>query len=416
MHRRVVPLLLMAVLLFGLGSMAAYAQDVKLVWTWCCGQDSRRILFEDLAKQYSEQTPGVEIEALYPGGSYPGTIQTWIAGGTQVDVMWTGQNIWAFPFEPLDDLVDVGGDIQSVHPSMLQSGQWLGRQIVIPYGANTHTLTYNTALFDQAGLAYPTADWNWNEAIEMAEALTRDTNGDGAPEQAGLLPYSAAVFASFLNYGGGSYSEDGRTLDITNTGAVAGANLYIDITKRLGIAPATGTEVSWNSGNVAMQQIGIFNVPSMRVDGISWDIVPLPGLNVGDERRTSTFVSMEAWGINQYSEYKKEARDFVRWLFSEEVMEQIGASGVVIPTSAYGYGSFLGQNPPPANLQAFIDSFAYGHQQIGQHPTGSKIWSAIAGNALYTQMINDQADPGAVLPELERVGQAVLDEYWSQQN
>ncbi len=415
MHRRVGRVLLTTALVIALSGLTGLAQDVKLVWTFCCAQESRRVLFEELARQYSEQTPGVEVEAIYPGGSYPATIQTWIAGGTQVDVMWTGQNMWAFPFEMLDDLVDVGGDIRSVHPSMMQSGEWLGHQVVIPYGANTHTFAYNTSLFDEAGLAYPTADWNWDEAIEMAEAITRDTNNDGVPEQAGLLPYSTAVFASFLNYGGDSYSEDGRKLDLTNPGAVAGANLYVDITKRLGIAPAAGTEVAWQNGNIGMQQIGIFNVPSMRVDGLSWDIAPLPGLNVEGERRTSTFVSMEAWGINRLSQHKNEARDFVRWLFSEDVMAQIGAAGVVIPTSSYGYASFLGQNPPPANLQAFIDSFAYGHQQIGTHPAGSDVWAAIAGNALYTQMINDQADPGAVLPELERVGQAVLDEYWSKQ-
>lgn len=414
MRRRLTYALTAALLSVVLAAGVAQAQ-VKLVWTWCCGQDSRKVLFEELAREYSEQTPGVEVEAIYPGGNYAAVIATWIAGGTQVDVMWTGQNMWAFPFDPLDDLVRMEPNIGAVHPTMLQFGEWLGKQIVIPYGANTHTIAYNKGLFDRAGLAYPTADWTWDEAIAMAFALTRDTDGDGNPEQAGIWPYGPAVIASYLNYGGGSYSADGRTLNISNPGAVAGMQTYVDVTQKLGIAPVDHTKVNWASGNLAMQQIGIFNVPAMRVEGIDWDVVPLPGLTVEGERRVSAFVSMEAWGVNPYSPHRKEAWDFVRWLFTPEVMAQIGASGVVIPTSAYGHEAFLNQAPPPANLAAFIESFAYGHQQVGAHPAGSEIWSAIATNSLYSQMITGNADPGVVLPELERIGQAILDQYWASQ-
>lgn len=415
MKRRVFSTLIVSVLLLGLSGIAAYAQDVKLVWTWCCGQDNRRVLFEELARQYSEQNPGVEVEAIYPGGSYPATIQTWIAGGAQVDVMWTGQNMWAFPFDPLDDLIDMGGDFTSVHPMMLEKGQWLGRQVVIPYGANTHTVAFNKGLFDEAGLSYPTPDWTWSEAFSMAQALTR-TTGDGRQVQAGILPYGPAVFASYLNYGGPSYSEDGRRFDIANPGAILGAQTYVDASRRLEVSPLNAAEVNWNNGNLAMQQIGIFNVDAMRVEGIDWDVVPVPALNVGGELRRSTFVSMEAWGINAHSEHKQEARKFIRWLFSPEVMEQIGASGIVIPTSAYGYEAFLRQTPPPVNLQAFIESFDYGHQQISDHPAGSQIWSGIVGTEHYAQLLNGNADPGIVLPEWQRLGQAILDEYWASQD
>ena len=46
---------------------------------------------------------------------------------------------------------------------------------------------YNKNLFDAAGIAYPTADWTWDDFTEDAKALTLDTNGDGKMDQWGTI-------------------------------------------------------------------------------------------------------------------------------------------------------------------------------------------------------------------------------------
>ena len=57
-------------------------------------------------------------------------------------------------------------------------------------------LFYNQDLFDQAGVAYPTADWTWDDAMTAAKAiraLGSDTWGIYSPDPVlGVLQESRA--------------------------------------------------------------------------------------------------------------------------------------------------------------------------------------------------------------------------------
>jgi ABC-type glycerol-3-phosphate transport system substrate-binding protein len=96
---------------------------------------------------------------------------------------------------PLDEFIDKSTDLprDDFHTSrygcVLDSTTYRGSLWGIPIIADTYALFCNMDLFGAAGLSV-TPD-NWEDAISMARAMTRDTNGDGAPD---VFGYSQCSF------------------------------------------------------------------------------------------------------------------------------------------------------------------------------------------------------------------------------
>ena len=68
-------------------------------------------------------------------------------------------------------------DGRSVDGGLYSMGNW----------SFTAGVYYNKDLFDVAGVSYPDTTWTWNDMVGAAEALTKDADRDGKPEQYGLF-------------------------------------------------------------------------------------------------------------------------------------------------------------------------------------------------------------------------------------
>ncbi|MEO8608276.1 MAG: extracellular solute-binding protein [Chloroflexota bacterium] len=65
------------------------------------------------------------------------------------------------------------------YPQMWSSFQWDNGVWAVPLGADMMVLNYDKTAFDQAGLAYPTGDWSWDNFVSMATLLTQhDKDGN----------------------------------------------------------------------------------------------------------------------------------------------------------------------------------------------------------------------------------------------
>jgi multiple sugar transport system substrate-binding protein len=72
-----------------------------------------------------------------------------------------------------------------IYPQTLQAYQTADGYFGIPRDFQTIVLFYNKDMFDAAGLAYPTADWTWDDLRAAAQTLTVDNNSDGTTDQYG---------------------------------------------------------------------------------------------------------------------------------------------------------------------------------------------------------------------------------------
>ena len=87
---------------------------------------------------------------------------------------------------------------------------------------NTYiALYYRKSLFDEAGIPYPDAtDWTWDEWLDIARALTKDTDGDGEVDQWGwgLLNWPPSYVPLFWANGGATIDpETNQVLGILNS-------------------------------------------------------------------------------------------------------------------------------------------------------------------------------------------------------
>lgn len=419
-RKKIATIVLAAMMLGLIAGNALAAEKVHLLWLTCCGQTDRHELWEKLANQYMSTHPNVEVEWTYDKGDlgYYDMIQTWIAGGTPADIMWMGTGFWNFVDQgvlmPLDDLVARDANIAAINPTALANHRWAGQQLALPYGVNTHVMAYNKRLIDEAGLNYPQSSWTWNDAVAMGKRLTRDKDGDGTADVFGINIANGIKQTGFY-YSGDFYSKDGHSTDFANPVNIEATQLIADLSTKLGIAPTSGNQHTMlMNGQLAATNIGIFNVPAYReADGLDWDVVTLPGLETGGQTYHATFMSSESWTIYKNTPHPQEAREFLRWLYSPEAMNQVAGLGVVIPTQPEIAGEWLNSSPEPANLVAFVDAIEMGHQMYDLHPFATEVKSLIRNSDQWTQLWNGEAPAAIVMPQWEKQVNSLLAEKFA---
>ncbi len=116
------------------------------------------------------------------------------------------------PLEKFDQPND-GFDLKDFYPRLLDQVRFQGQTWGVPWLAWDCVLVIDTELFEKASIH--DAPRTWDEFLEAATALTRDTNGDGQIDQWGLgyrtsdegLP---DLLLTLLTQQGGHFTRDGK--------------------------------------------------------------------------------------------------------------------------------------------------------------------------------------------------------------
>ncbi|HHW11355.1 MAG TPA: extracellular solute-binding protein [Firmicutes bacterium] len=407
-------LLLTVAMLFAVN---VQAEKVKLLWTTCCGQADRAVLFQKIAQDYMALHPDVEIEWRNPAGDYTANMVTYFATNTAPDVFWIGAAIWNFidMVLPLNDFVEKDAGAQAINPAVRALAAYQGKQIGLPYGANVNTIMYNKDHFSQAGLNPPTASWTWDDLIQMARQLTVDTNGDGKIDRGGAQFVHHQYW--MLTAGGDFYTPDLRRVQIANAANAFMVQMQADMSS--GILPIMFQPYNSNAGIeglAAMTNIGIFDLPKYQQAPFSWDIQKFPTLVVDGQRYENTYVTLEQWAISRQTKHPDVALDFLSFLLSREAMTQITESRIVIPTQNIMASRFIQQPPPPENYLAFMEGLNHGHQIILGHPYGTTLYNWARQQPLWNNMWSGAIPARTALQELQDTLNKQLDQYWASVN
>jgi multiple sugar transport system substrate-binding protein len=150
---------------------------------------------QEIIARFEAANPDIQVQ-LEPvgGGDYYTILFEQIASGSPPDIIQIGDD--AVPsfvdrkaLVSLDDFISSGQyalDTSIYLPGMLEPGRWAGSQYLLPKDFTPLAVYYNKKLFDQYGVPYPQDGWTWEEFLETAKALTKDSNGDGATDVWGL--------------------------------------------------------------------------------------------------------------------------------------------------------------------------------------------------------------------------------------
>ncbi|GAA2360733.1 sugar ABC transporter substrate-binding protein [Dactylosporangium salmoneum] len=350
-----------------------------------------------IVSAFEKANPDVKISVqTAPYKDYFTQLQTSIAGGTAPDAFELDyQNFVTYAQAgSLADLAGPAANDKSWQPSLLSPSamdafKHGGKQFGLPESFSTVVLIYNKALFDAAGVAYPTADWKWSDETAAAQKLTDKTKGQYGDFQ----PVSFYEYYKAVNQAGGSFlSADGKTATFNSAQGVAAAKWLLG---KAGATMPTLTEIGntpdfdtnlFKSGKLAMWHNGNWQFDTLKDVPFGWDVVVEPG----DAQKASA-VFQNGVAISSASAHKDAAFRWLDFLATSDasVKARVDSSWELPPVAdAAKLSGYLGKTPP-ANRKAVVD--ALGKQSLLPVIAKEQQMQDIVNNAL------TKADGGADL-------------------
>lgn len=303
------------------------------------GTANDNALWEEAISKFEAEQPGISVEPVFitiPGGasgdwsSFFSAVQTRIAGGESYDLIsipTEGQMLFGAKgvLEPLDPYIaedqaeidDYKADVPDYVWDVFDShGPTDGNSYFLPFGYNTMAMYYNKAMFDEAGVAYPSADWTWSDMEEDAVKIKEATGGYGVFVPTDLFGYMPWL----LTNGAATLEDDWSSSAVASPEGVEAAAFTRSLVER-GLAPEPGGTfdryLAFMQDDLAMLPAGRWPVQSFWAadyDTSNVGIVPFPSNN----GTAGSPVGFSALGIYKSSEHKDAAWEFVKYTLSEE--------------------------------------------------------------------------------------------------
>jgi multiple sugar transport system substrate-binding protein len=337
---------------------------------------------------FKEKFPDVQLTVEAQPTAFTDKITTLLAAGTPPDVHWIGADFWRFVgqgvFVDLDAIVakDRRFNLKEYYAPTLQAFAWPDKLRALPYGVNTHPMTFNKRIFQQEGVPLPTKDWTVAQFTDLARRFTKDTNGDGAIDQAGFGNWPHLNIAPHL-FGGGLWDKGFTKATLDSPESVAGLEWLYDI--QFGsrkVYPPTemlqGTNLNqlMGTGKIAFFSTGRFSVPVLRgFTDLDWDMVVYP---TGPTGKKATFMSGESFAMNTAAKDRDAAWKLMEYLCGRESQEQFYLKeGSVIPAiRAVAESRGFSDAVPGKNHKAHLDSIDFGVQPF-THPVSPDTFTNI---------------------------------------
>jgi multiple sugar transport system substrate-binding protein len=232
-----------------------------------------------------------------------------------------------------------------------------------PVNWDTIAIFYNKDLFDAAGVAYPTADWTWDDFADAAAKLTSVEND----------VYGAAVYAEYQGgypnwiaaTGTTPVVEAGRTsCTLTDEGSVAALNFlkglydqgYMPSVSIVGGASADDSFNFWLAGKVAMVAGGSWKLPdALEKTTFNWDVVTLP--KNPETGRSRSILHSVGYVASAATENPELAANLITYLVSDEGQQFFADAGGVAPANPAVQQQWIDSfGDTDVNIQAFVDA------------------------------------------------------------
>ena len=267
-----------------------------------------------------------------------------------------------------------------------------GEYYAVPITTGARVLYYRKDLLEQAGLDPNQPPATREELIETAQALTKDTNGDGNTDQWGYCFMADNTLHTphmWLTHvwadGGDLVDEEGKAVYDSEAG-IRAAQFYYDLVNTYKVTPTNviandydATVRALVSGQCAMAVLGTWSWPvnilgALGEENIGWTKVPPPAGG-----QDATFGGGWSWMISAQTEHPEEAWAYIEALASEEVALEIAKYDIPtresILTNPAIQGTFIAEvgqyafesaqgNPQVATTQALFDGLRQALQDV----------------------------------------------------
>lgn len=317
---------------------AASGQGASLRIAWWGSQERHNDTIEAL-DLYAEET-GSEFTYEYTSWtSYFENLATQTVGGnlpdiiqmSTTDIINYSQNGQIIDLQPYVD--DGTIDVTNIDESSLSGGMVNGQLAGFTTGSNTIAVFYNTEIFDQAGVAYPSDDWTWSEFLSTAKEIYDAT---GIQTEIPFLSEARwAVEAMVRSMGYDFFSEDGTSLPWAEDEAVVTAvantiqSIYEGVQEGYLVDPEV--QVAWSAtedyyisqGNAAMSlNLSNYYTVYSQALGQELGLAMVPQMDEGTQ--TGMYLNPNMyWSISANCENPQAAAAVINYLINDETAAKL---------------------------------------------------------------------------------------------
>jgi multiple sugar transport system substrate-binding protein len=368
--------LLLAVLVVVVVLPGARAQDDRSnVSFMFFGDPAELAAYQGLVSAFEAAHPSIDIELVHiPSlGDYQARLGADLAAGSPADVVLINYRRYAplaarGALEPLAPYLRSSDIIaeSDFFPEAMAPFRWRGELMCIPQNISSLVVYYNKDLFDAGGQPYPADDWNWDDFLATAQALTLELDGDGVTDQYGLgTDASLNRLAPFIWQNGGELvvSEANGTplrLALDSRAAREAIEWFVALQTEHRVVPdalaetAESSESRFIAGRTAMFLNSRRGVPTYRgIDGFDWDVAPLPR-----KEQAAGILHMDAYCLAAGAEDKDAAWTFIEFANSPEGQAIVARSGRTVPSlmEVAQSAAFLDPAARPASSSVFLET------------------------------------------------------------
>ena len=296
------------------------------VTLWHGDVDVERAALEDMTAQYNGTSPAWQVQTVFSGNSDYALqkLLTAMAGGKAPDMMYQyGSSLANLARSPkivtMGDLIakTPSYDWNDFYPAARLACTVDGKVKAVPSLIDNLCLVYNKALFDQAGVGYPTADWTWDDFRAAAKKLT-----DASTKQYGWAYINDGSEDTVWRYLAVLWQANGDLLNADNTKAafdspagLASMTLLHDmavVDKSVYLDTGNGNYLNlFNSGKIAMLWTGPWDMATINKD-VDYGVEILPA-----DVSHASIAGPDVWiMVDNGADRVQGAWDFLQWFTS----------------------------------------------------------------------------------------------------
>lgn len=336
--KKILVMTLAAVLLMSLAAMPASAELSGTIRYSTWGSVAEKEINEAIIAAFEEENPGCKVELEYIPDQYTQKIDTMFLGGEAPDVIYGHPHYfagWAANglLMNLNDMFEQEKDFfygPDFTTSMYDMFKYKGDHVGTINGHDSFLLFYNKTLFDEAGVAYPTEDWTWDDFVAAGQKLTKETES-GKQYACTFDEYN--LNAILYSFGGDLYDDMNNPTKVVadSPDTVAALQFIQDCISKYGIAPDTKdlkqVGGSFQTGKIAMEITGAWAVATnARIEDFEWDCAMVP-LREGYPRRVSAYYA--GYAVNAATQNPELAKAFAKYFQSDRAQKLLCEMGLI---------------------------------------------------------------------------------------
>jgi multiple sugar transport system substrate-binding protein len=346
---------------------SAHAGPVTITYAVWAGTQTPAM--KAIAAEFTKENPNITVNVQeLPWPQYWSTLQTGAQGNTAPDAFWMlAQQIR--PYASGGQLLDIsdkikkeGVDVGKYPKAVLDLyHQGDGKIYGLPKDFDTNGVWYNKALFDAAGVAYPSQGWTWADFRETARKLTdakKGVWGVAAP-----IDYQSGYYNTIYQAGGRVISQDGKKAEIDSPQAIEGLKFWTDL-QADGSSPTlkqmsdTEAVTMFQQGKVAMYMSGAYWALQFYQDKAFRPKVGVAPLPAGPAGRATVSSGIENVGYAG-TKHPDAVKKFLLFASGPTAAKIQAENGAVLPAYAGAAQTWMDAMPEFKDLHVFIDAIQY---------------------------------------------------------